>query len=219
MTQNDFLLKYWKYYIQIEKEFAQTTNYVSVDPINFNTYSDAYMKIMLQIGSEVDIACKLLCDILGRKLKDSSINKYRVIILEHIKDFASIRIKEKIYGFSCCPWEEWDIKKESPTWWKIYNKIKHHRVSVGQIVGIKQEYYKFANQKYTLMALMGLYQLMLTAYYFLSKKLGKRIFVPLPASRMFETNSYVWKDVDFGSNVLMSYDDGTLFCDTPLFEY
>ena len=221
MTTADFLLRYWKYYIQIEKEFVETINYFSIDESNFNTYSDAYMKIMLQIGSEIDITCKLLCELLGEKLKDGSIYKYKSIILNHIPGFCDVRIIEKLSEYNTCPWEEWRYENRVPTWWTIYNKVKHHRISVGAIHDVKQEYYKFANQKYTLMALMGLYQVMLYSYYFLSQKENKTVFVPLPASRLFETNSSIWKDVDLGTNSVMyiNNETGHLIIETGLFEY
>lgn len=55
MSEEEFVNLYWKQYIMIEKEFRQTTKYVALDSINFKTYSDAYIKLLLQIGSEVDI--------------------------------------------------------------------------------------------------------------------------------------------------------------------
>lgn len=219
MTTNDFLLRYWKYYIQIEKEFSQTTNYVSIDSINFNTYSDAYMKLLLQIGSEIDISCKLLCELVGYKLKNGSINKYKEIIISQITDYCNVRIREKLSGLNTRPWEEWKFDDVNPTWWTIYNKIKHHRTSSGSINGIKQEYYKFANLKYTLFAMMGLYQVLIHCYYYLAKAEGNQVIVPLPASRLFETESSFWKGVDFGTSFVISVDDGSLYMSTALFEY
>lgn len=58
---------YWNQYISIEKEFAETVNYVALAEDNYRTYSDAYIKIMLQLGSEVDIALKLYCQILDKQ--------------------------------------------------------------------------------------------------------------------------------------------------------
>ena len=219
ITPDIFILKYWKYYIQIEKEFVQTINYVSIDSSNFNCYSDAYMKLMLQIGSEVDITCKLLCNLLGDNIKNGTIGKYKECITKHIKDFCNIRITEKQSKISSCPWEEWKCADTNPTWWVIYNKIKHHRVSSGSIVGVKQEYFKFANLKYTMLSLMGLYQIMLYSYYYLAKAESKKVFVPLPASRLFETESSIWKDTDLGTNLIMYVDDGQLCIETGLFEY
>lgn len=219
MTTTDFLLRYWKYYIQIEKEFVQTINYVSIDESNFVTYSDAYLKIMLQIGSEVDITCKYLCELLGDRLKDGSINKYKDIILNHIPNFCDVRIDEKLSKLSTCPWEEWKYDGGVPVWWTIYNKIKHHRASSGTIAGIRQEYFKFANLKYTLTALMGLYQVMLYSYYYLAQEENKRIFVPLPASRLLETNSLIWQDVDLGTSMIMYVNNGHLIMETGPFEY
>ena len=40
MTENEFINLYWKQYIMLEKEFRNTVNYVALDYINFETYSD-----------------------------------------------------------------------------------------------------------------------------------------------------------------------------------
>ena len=221
ISSDDFLLKYWKHYIQLEKEFSFTVNYVAIDSVNYDTYSDAYLKIILQVGSEIDVSCKLLCSLLGESIPIGNIRKYKKCIIENIKDFFDIRIKEKLSGINSCPWEEWKLENGVPTWWTIYNKIKHHRISVGTISGTKQEYYKFANLKYTLLSLMGLYQLMLYSYYFIAKNEGSELLVPLPSSRLFDTKSSVWKELDKGSNDISIFNesDGTLHIYTGKFDY
>lgn len=218
ITTIDFLLRYWRNYIEIEKEFALTSNFVSIDENNFNTYSDAYIKILLQVGSAIDITCKLLCNLLGTSMKDGTINKYQKIILEKIPDFSSVLIKVKNSILEAKPWESW--KDESvPSWWTVYNKVKHHRLSTGTIDGIKKEYYKFANLKYTMYSLMALYQVMLYSYYYLAQLENKKVFVPLPASRLFETNSHLWKNVSLGSTFAFCSDNETLDVETGPFDY
>ena len=222
ITSKEFLLKYWKQYIQLEKEFSVTANYVAVDSINYNTYSDAYLKIILQVGSEIDICCKLLCDLLGERIKNNGgINKYRDYITAHIKDFPNIRIDEKLSGIRLYPWKEWKIENRVPIWWTVYNKIKHHRVSIGDISGVKQEYYKFANLKYALYSLAGLYQLMIYSYYYIAKREKSELFIPLPGSRLFETESSFWKGLNKGTDVVFVRDEskGTARLYMPDFDY
>ena len=208
ISTDDFLLNYWKHYIQLEKEFSSTINYVAISTINFETYSDAYLKLLLQIGSEVDVSCKLLCEILGTSMPKGTIGSYKRCIMNKIVGFADIRINEQLSKISNCPWEEWKYNA-SPTWWVIYNKIKHHRITVGTINGVKQEYYKFANLKYTMMALMGLYQLMLYSYYFIANYEGSDILAPLPGSRLFDTKSSIWSKIDKGPISIHHYDKNT----------
>ena len=140
MTTIDFLYRYWKYYIEIEKEFAQTVNFVSIDRNNFNTYSDAYIKILLQIGSEIDITCKLLCELLGAAMQEGSIKKYQNIIKKNITDFGSVSIKVRNTDLEAIPWGAWS-SESVPSWWTVYNKVKHYRDSSGSIDGIKMSYY------------------------------------------------------------------------------
>ena len=67
---------YWNQYISIEKEFAETVNYVALAEDNYRTYSDAYIKIMLQLGSEVDIALKLYCQILDKQFSGEKFYRF-----------------------------------------------------------------------------------------------------------------------------------------------
>ncbi len=55
----DYILR--NYYILLEKEFAETLEYITLDADNYNVYSARYIKLLLQIGSEIDINAKLLC--------------------------------------------------------------------------------------------------------------------------------------------------------------
>ena len=67
---------------------------------------------------------------------------------------------------------------------------------------------------------MALYQVMLFSYYYLAQAEKKKVFVPLPASRLFETNSLLWKGVSLGrTSVFYVEDDGELIMETGLFDY
>ena len=58
MTSQELVDSFWTHYIMLEKEFMATTGFVKVDTENYSTYSDAYAKLLLQIGSEVDVVAK-----------------------------------------------------------------------------------------------------------------------------------------------------------------
>lgn len=52
------------------------------------------------------------------------------------------------------PWKNWsDIT--APTWWTMYNKVKHHRMENDSTT--QRQYYKFANLENVLNALAALY--------------------------------------------------------------
>ena len=94
------------------------------------------------------------------------------------------------------PWIEWTTE-EAPFWWTAYNKVKHNRTSIVEIDNSKQEGFKFANQKYTLLALAGLYQIMVYFYYKVSTDEGKWVVTPMPGSRLFELTQGMWAAIDF----------------------
>lgn len=58
MTSDEFTNRYWRQYLMIEKKFKTTVKYVAVDHENFSIYSDVYAKLLLQIGSEVDVVAR-----------------------------------------------------------------------------------------------------------------------------------------------------------------
>lgn len=166
MTCEEFIDMYWSQYILLEKEFISTLHFVTLDSGNENAFSQAYSKLILELGSEIDVVFKQYCNILDAGFKGRSIGKYRECINANNPDFITQDVKERTTGNVHNPWIAWnDSTLDAPFWWTAYNKIKHSRTSVGEIDGKKQEYYKFANQKYTLLALAGLYQILVYTYY------------------------------------------------------
>lgn len=212
MNIHDFLNLYWKNYISIEKEFVQTLNYVSMDIENYNTFSSAYIKILLQIGSEIDVIAKSFCESHNKSLEFKNINDYRSEIMKRESDFSNVKVKilQSKDALFIRPWEAWGVidgdgKTKNPNWWTVYNKVKHNRNEIGDIDGVKKEYYRFANLNYILHSLAGLFQLLIYYYYDLAQK--ERIKVPLPGSRMFALVGYKWDDIVF-------YQDMAFYIDT-----
>lgn len=211
MNKQDYIYLYWKNYISIEKEFTQTLNYVSLAEENYDTYSSAYIKILLQLGSEIDIVAKSYCQYLDKEFKGDKMSDYRSEIIKRKTDFSTTEVKilQSRTIFSVKPWESWGIVKEdntaeTPNWWKAYNKVKHDRYGNGCINNMERDYYKFANLEYTLYSLAGLYQLLIYFYFDLAKE--DRIQVPLPGSRMFALSGGKWDDMLF-------YQDSAFYID------
>lgn len=214
MNDLDFTNSYWKNYILLEKEFAATLNYVSLDMDNYSTFSSSYLKLILQIGSEIDVVTKALCNYYDETKAPENMNAYKDILMEHESDFYNIEVKiiSARNKYSIKPWEAWEIQDigtnvNNPTWWKVYNKVKHHRNSIGTICGIEKEYFKFANLEYTLFALAGLYQLLIYFYYELAK--DDRIQTPLPGSRIFNLSGNKWNNIIFYHDSAFYINDST----------
>ena len=77
MTCDKFCEAFWAHYISIEKEFFKTTTYVTLNNDNNKTYSESYLKLLLAIGSEVDVTMKFYCSILNPKFSGDQICEYR----------------------------------------------------------------------------------------------------------------------------------------------
>ncbi|MDP8584126.1 hypothetical protein [Enterococcus lactis] len=149
MDKAEFTNFYWKYYLHLENEFINTTNFVMLDKNNFKTFSIEYQKLLLAIGSECEILFKELC---GFDSDDGSknINSFKAEIAS--SNLMGLDNNVRIMGAVTLdvlePFgEEWP--KETPKWWRRYNNVKHGR----------SMNYKEANLENVLNALASLYLL------------------------------------------------------------
>ncbi|MZK16701.1 hypothetical protein [Dorea longicatena] len=149
MTENEYNLKYWLFYIQLEREFCETLNYVEFSDDNFKTYSKAYAKQLISIGSELDIIFKKLCQYVDSSKPRKNIKDYANILCNYdelIDAEVCFSFNRKLYK----PFSNW-TPDSSPSWWRAYNKIKHHRA--------EKENIKRANLKNVFYALTALFVL------------------------------------------------------------
>lgn len=152
ITEYEFYEKYWKYYLSLEKEFFDLSYYVSIDlKKNGETYSLAYLKLLLAVGSEFDVVCKKICKLLDEKIDEDKcgIDDYKKVFKEQLGqlykyDVLIIEINEPITE----PLKKMDTQY-LPDFWNFYNKVKHHRTDNDNI--------KKANQRTVLTALSSLY--------------------------------------------------------------
>lgn len=205
MTNENFHDLYWNQYIMIEKEFKATTRYLTIDPLNFKGYSTAYAKLLLQIGSEVDVIAKELCTEINSTSEARKINQYAPEIIGKFPEFTNVTVCCGIIDFQ--PWKGWN--KKAPDWWSVYNGVKHNRNKIETYGSITQENYKFANQENVLNALAGLYQLEQYLYSLLAHDPHEE--TPLPGSRLYRLKDCGWEKKQFGRNmVLYVEEDGIL---------
>lgn len=211
MTEKEFIDLYWKQYIMLEKEFRKTINYVALDTINFGTYSDAYVKLLIQIGSEVDIVSKALCEEINNASKVQNIEQYRLEIVSHFPDFYNVIVKSEENDYT--PWDSWQMSS-SPVWWKKYNAVKHNRNANED--GVKENY-KYANLENTINALAGLYQIEIYLYSVIPHKFS--VETPLPGSRLFVLDKCGWETKHFGKDSLTYIKDECLFTEEAPYFY
>jgi hypothetical protein len=211
MNSEEFCRIYWRHYIELEKEFNQTVKYVSLELENFNTFSEAFQKLILQIGSEIDIILKEFCKYINNKFNGDNMNKY----LECIKNYSNEIYNQNVINIQMeskmQPWKKYVGQKSQNSWWKAYNEIKHNRTNLVCIGDLEQKGYKFATLENALYILAALYQILINFYYKLALAEKKEILTPIPGSRMFKLCGDYWEKVNFYYDYAFYLDSNGMF--------
>ena len=200
MNVSEFKKNYLNHYLLLEKDFKSTTEYVTVTQDNYSTYSIAYLKLLLTIGSEIDVMLEFLSKLYDPNNQKTGFGCSKVI-LEHEPDIKSLEIQLRTEGFSIFPWNFDNI----PEWWTAYNEIKHNRYESAIKFDSSKKYYHYANLQNVLASLSALFSLELYAYRLISIRENKKPFVPTIKSIFTIKNSY-WKDIEFGSGLVLIDD-------------
>lgn len=200
-TRNEFHQRYWSYYLILEKDFLTTERYLAIDSLNFDAFSNEYIKQYQAICSEIDVIAKSYCKKMDGGFKGSSIHTYCKCIMDNNPDFATRVVKLKEKDIVLRPWENWTYtmvtqknglakpEANNPDWWSKYNKIKHSRTTMNTDSGLP--YYKFANLRNVLHALAALFQLEMYFY----RNIHQTYFstepdMPGPMSKIFEIDKW-----------------------------
>ena len=153
MNIQQYEINFWKQYLLLEKEFISTTLYVNLDAANYSTYSSAYVKLMLEIGSEIDNVMREMCN----KTQESNIGDYAPILLCKYPDITNQVVKIKNNSILVIPFAGWNTSKPSISlcFWNAYNAVKHNRIAN----------YQKASLENTIKALAGLFILEMYRFY------------------------------------------------------
>lgn len=157
MKADEFLQRYWTFFLGFEQDLLETERFVSFDPDNFDTFSVEYNRLYQAVCSEVDVLAKQLCCLLGNKNSDT-INQYYLPIVSAYPCILSETVDVK--GLGCLePWAGW-TDKAAPEWWKLYNKVKHSRTEICKNEQSRwkgKPFYKAATLQNVMMAVAALY--------------------------------------------------------------
>lgn len=195
-TRDEFLKRYWNYYLLLEKDFLSIEQYLAIDELNFSAFSNEYIKQYQTICSEIDVIAKSFCKKIDARFSGSSINAYCKCITDNHIDFSSRVVKLEGRDIKVIPWKDWAYSIEpqsngnskivatNPDWWQKYNKIKHNRTTINNDTNLP--YYKLANQKNVLNALAALFQLEMYYYRLLHQiDFSNQPDMPYPLSQIF----------------------------------
>ena len=201
MTIDEFDKYYIRRYTLLENDFLETVSYVSVEPENFNTYSQKYLNLLLAIGSEVDLARKLLANLInGYETKDKEVVSTIMNYDPEIKNLEVLYLEE---GIKFKPWNY----NECPEWRSVYTNVKHKRHYVAEKIDENKTFFQCANLKNVLEALAGLHSLIFYIYFLMNKNDNTD---PVPPIRcMFRILNSHWAGIDYGSGVYI-YNDSII---------
>lgn len=187
MKKDEFYKLYWRQYQLLEKEVLDTDAYVTIDGKNSAAFSAQYVKLFLNLCSEIDTLAEQLREMIAEKHEDCDIDTKGPTILKKI---AAVKIEfEKLgemYVITKAQYDSWKnipfLKFDdtsSDSWWRDYNLVKHYRNEMME--GSNKYNYEKANLKNTLKALSAFYLLCCLTNQFLDEN------APDLKSEIFET--------------------------------
>ena len=103
-TRDEFLQRYWSYYLLLERDFLDTERYLAIDELNFKAYSNEYIKQYQTICSEIDVIAKSFCKELDSNFRGKNIDTYCKAIIDNNSDFSNRVIKVKNRSMEITPW-------------------------------------------------------------------------------------------------------------------
>lgn len=175
MSRDEFIIKYWKYYLMLEHNVEETQEFVEFHRDNYATFSNRYSMLIQSIGSELDCFFKVFCDL---PQKDrSNISNYAELVLSSFwPDIIDQKIDVVGKGIVLQPFVGWDKEraKQSLKWWSQFDDIKHNR----------SERIKEANQENMINILAALYMLEMKYLGVICD--GKEPDIPEYPSQLFE---------------------------------
>ena len=179
MSPQHFAKIFWKQYLLLEKDFLETDEFVTIDKINFKTFSNRYTYLFLNICSEIDSIAEEYCKAVKAPSKVKNILQKMSVIVNDDPKIRNQKVSTK-YPYeviNLVPFAGFD-SESAAGWWQDYNLVKHFRADVPE-KGIPN--YQLAHLKNVMLALSALYILCQNLY-----KLLDDSDLPLESSKLFE---------------------------------
>ena len=210
MNSQEFYRLCWKHYLLLEDDLRKVERYVAFETDNFDCYSVEFIKQYQAICSEIDVVCKIYCKVINQNSTSRDILDYAYEILVNRVDFKNAVVTCEDIQLE--PWKDWSTNPQNhrgksdplnatPDWWSKYNKVKHERTSQDSN---GKTYYKYANLKYVLNALAGLFVLCMNCYKELCEREGETLKVPIEPSKLFKYKGWEEGTYILGNGVYFS---------------
>ena len=144
-------MRYWDYYNVLESDLIACQRYVAFEANNLGVYSLEFMRLLFSVCSEVEVLCKHLCQRIDPTSRRENMTDFRTTI-EPALSLSNFQVQDLVRREIFPPFVHWK-EKDSPSWWRTYNDVKHDRSA----------HFKAATLEHSLNALAGLY--VLNLYY------------------------------------------------------
>lgn len=180
------ICQHWQYLITLDSDLHKCSRFVYINKQNFKTYSIEFVRILLAVGSEIDVVAKILCNSIDSTKSCKNIDDYHRIIVNKFPRFSSMIIDIPQYELQLTPWKEWS-QDENPDWWRAYNDVKHKR----------HNHFADANLENTFNAVAGLFVVIWYLHHEESKRKKLNKTVLLSADRYIDgvqwANTYYYR--------------------------
>ena len=158
MNKDNFDRVYCAQYKILEDKLIELSEYVTIDPLNFATFSLQLNSLFILVCSEIDSVAGDFCKAINADDKSifGIINKIDIIV-KNYPNLKNLRVSTK-YPYAeinMVPFQK--FAPNSPSWWSDYNDIKHNRTE--QEDNGRYNYQK-ANLKNVLYSIAALYLLL-----------------------------------------------------------
>ena len=160
MDKDTFIRHYCANYQFLENKLLESSEYVSIEKTNYDTFSSNFIFLFLSICSEIDSLareyCKILSvdndlggiiDIIDKIISNNQPNSNSKLKLRN----ARVETKPPFEKQHFVPFQKFEMNTSS--WWSDHNKIKHNRTEKD---GVRYNYQK-ATLKNVLYAVAALY--------------------------------------------------------------
>jgi len=118
-------LNHWRYFLSLEREFAETLRYVEFTEEQRNVYSFEFARLLMLSCAELDVVLKVTCNHIDATASADSIGQY-FSCLDLSYHVTSEEVRVDRFSLALRPFQDW-TRDTPPAWWTAHNKVKHRR--------------------------------------------------------------------------------------------
>lgn len=118
-------LNHWRYFLSLEREFAETLRYVEFTKEQQNVYSFEFARLLMLSCAELDVVLKVMCNHIAGNASADKISSY-FSCLDSKYNVTLEKVRVDRFSLVLQPFQDWSLSNR-PAWWTAQNKVKHRR--------------------------------------------------------------------------------------------